>query len=184
MAGIFAARASLGGQTHNLPTSRTCQRRKVPRHRAVNDSTVENSTTTAARGRDRLELLTALIAAPGNDPLYRPDLIEIPRIIRSIAGDPRGGERVRFKDSGMCQARRMPCARSAEGRTRRAEPIAHAAPLTKMPGSDQVMPNLSGARPGTWRRRRPRRDSGNLRAGFPRRYAASWPRPCAGTLTD
>jgi hypothetical protein len=28
--------------------------------------------------RDRLELLTALIAAPGFDPLYRPDLIKIP----------------------------------------------------------------------------------------------------------
>jgi integrase len=29
-------------------------------------------------GRDRLELLTALIAAPGFDPLYRPDVIRIP----------------------------------------------------------------------------------------------------------
>ena len=29
-------------------------------------------------GRDRLELLSALIAAPGFDPLYRPDLIEMP----------------------------------------------------------------------------------------------------------
>ena len=27
-------------------------------------------------------------------------------------------------------------------------------------------------------------NGGNSRTGFPRRHAASWPRPCAGTLTD
>ena len=30
-------------------------------------------------GRDRLEILTALIAGPSFDPIFRPDVIEIPR---------------------------------------------------------------------------------------------------------
>ena len=30
-------------------------------------------------GRDRLEILTTLIAGPSFDPIFRPDVIEIPR---------------------------------------------------------------------------------------------------------
>ena len=41
-----------------------------------------------------------------------------------------------------------------------------------------VRPGTSAA-PPTWPR-----TAANSRTGFPRRHAASWPRPCAGTLTD
>ena len=41
-----------------------------------------------------------------------------------------------------------------------------------------VRPGTSTA-PPTWPR-----TAANSRTGFPRRHAASWPRPCAGTLTD
>ena len=37
----------------------------------------------------------------------------------------------------------------------------------------------TSAAPPTWPR-----TAANSRTGFPRRHAASWPRPCAGTLTD
>ena len=41
-----------------------------------------------------------------------------------------------------------------------------------------VRPGTSAA-PPTWPRA-----AANSRTGFPRRHATSWPRPCAGTLTD
>ena len=41
-----------------------------------------------------------------------------------------------------------------------------------------VRPGTSAA-PPTWPR-----TAANSRTGFPRRHATSWPRPCAGTLTD
>ena len=62
------------------------------------------------------------------------------------------------------------------------------APLQSRPATRQgsctrrrccaVRPGTSAA-PPTWPR-----TAATSRTGFPRRHAASWPRPCAGTLTD
>ena len=40
----------------------------------------------AREGRDRLEILTALISAPSFDPLFRGDIIKIPPGISSTGG--------------------------------------------------------------------------------------------------
>ena len=41
-------------------------------------------------GRDRLEILTALIAGPSFDPIFRPDVIEIPRAAPDLSLGVRG----------------------------------------------------------------------------------------------
>jgi hypothetical protein len=42
-------------------------------------------------GRDRLEILTALINAPSFDPIFRPDVIVIPARSPGLQVDMRGG---------------------------------------------------------------------------------------------
>jgi hypothetical protein len=54
------------------------------------------------------------------------------------------------------------------------------------PGRDPVPAGVAAPRGQVHQRRPPTwpRTAATSRTGFPRRHAASWPRPCAGTLTD
>jgi integrase len=83
-------------------------------------------------GRDRLELLSALIAAPGSDPLYRPDLISIP------PDHPVYGWRCQVPGcecmalgTGLCTAHERRWRTTAKGKVKRADFIAGAAPIEK-----------------------------------------------------
>ena len=67
-------------------------------------------------GRDRLQLLSALIAAPGFDPVFRPDLIEVPRVTRSTGGGARSRVRARGTRAGAVHASRRALAGGLGGR--------------------------------------------------------------------
>ncbi len=82
-------------------------------------------------GRDRLEILTALINGPSFDPTYRPDIIKIPR------GHPvyrwecvvDGCERVRSGGNDMCSTHWEGWVETRRGGTTRARYLAAATPL-------------------------------------------------------
>jgi integrase len=85
--------------------------------------------------RDRLELLTALIAAPGFDPLYQPDLIEIPprHPVYGWGCEVPGCECL-SRGTGMCWAHDVQWRKARRAGTGWAEFIAHAEPRTKNHG--------------------------------------------------
>ena len=86
-------------------------------------------------GRDRLELLTALIAAPGFDPLYRPDLIEFPprHPVYGWGCEVTGCE-CTARGTGLCAAHDRQWREARKAGTGRAEFVARAAKRTKTAG--------------------------------------------------
>jgi integrase len=82
-------------------------------------------------GRDRLEILTALINGPSFDPIYQPDIIKIPRGHPVYQWDcvVDGCERVRSGNNDLCSAHQAEWGQSRRGGTTRAQYLAAAAPL-------------------------------------------------------
>ena len=103
-------------------------------------------------GRDRLEILTALISGPSFDPLFRPDVIKIPRRPpglpvglrgRATASGPRsgGGGPVRRAPGAVARA---PRARRGQGRV----PAARPRPWAGASGAEEQPCRICPDRPG------------------------------------
>ena len=104
-----------------------------------------NNNTSRAR-RDRLELLTALMEAPGFDPLYRSDLIAIPprHPVYGWGCDVDGCGRVRTSN-GFCHGHRPEWSEAQQAGSSRAAFIAVATPFQ---AGDGVAPARCLACPG------------------------------------
>ncbi|MFJ9368459.1 tyrosine-type recombinase/integrase [Nocardia sp. NPDC101769] len=99
--------------------------------------------------RDRLELLAALIAAPSFDPLYRDDIIEVPRDHPAFGWGCQVAdcERVKMQSTPTCANHHLEWkAAKAEGRSR-AEFLAAAQPLTALSGTDPGVCRICPERP-------------------------------------
>jgi integrase len=134
---------------------------------------LENEDASRAR-RDRLELLTALMMAPGFDPLYRSDLIAIPpqhpvygwECVVEACG------RVKKDNDGLCQEHRLEWREAREAGSSRAAFLTAASPwpaAAMPPARCMICPDrpsrlrcvpLCGTHHGRWRH-----------AGYPRNEA-------------
>ena len=101
-------------------------------------------------GRDRLELLSALIAGPGFDPLYRPDLIGIPpgHPVYRWGCEVTGCECVAH-GLGLCQTHTAQWREARKAGTRRAEFTAHASPIEKSSGPGTASCRICPGRPAS-----------------------------------
>ena len=99
---------------------------------------LENEDASRAR-RDRLELLTALMEAPGFDPLYRSDLIAIPPQHPVYGWECVVGDcgRVKMDNDGLCDAHRTEWRQARQAGGTRAAFLASATPRQ---ASDGVPP--------------------------------------------
>jgi hypothetical protein len=104
-------------------------------------------------GRDRLELLSALIAAPRFDPLYRADQVRIPpgHPVYRWGCDVAGCERM-AREVGLCNPHCEQWAEARKAGIRRAEFVAGAAPIRKLgglgTGSCRICPERPAPRQG------------------------------------
>ncbi len=134
---------------------------------------LENEDASRAR-RDRLELLTALMMAPGFDPLYRSDLIAIPpqHPVYGWECVVEGCGRVKKDNDGLCQEHRLEWREAREAGSSRAAFLTAASswPAAGMPPARcMICPDrparlrcvpLCGTHHGRWRY-----------AGYPRNEA-------------
>lgn len=134
---------------------------------------LENEDASRAR-RDRLELLTALMMAPGFDPLYRSDLIAIPPQHRVYGWEcvAEGCGRVKKDNDGLCQEHRLEWRQAREAGSSRAAFLTAASPWPAAgmpPARCMICPDrpsrlrrvpLCGTHHGRWRH-----------AGYPRNQA-------------
>jgi integrase len=143
-------------------------------------------------GRDRLEMLAALIAAPGFDPLYRQDLIRIPpdHPVYGWGCQVPGCECVAL-GPGLCTAHEREWKALGRDKVKRADFIAGATPIEKTSsglgtGSCRICPERPASDKGVrlcirhrsrWRTHRMER----LGAGLEQRAAAQEPIPGYGT---
>ena len=100
-------------------------------------------------GRDRLEILTALIGGPSFDPVYRSDVIEIPRghaIYRweCVVG---GCERTRTGGSDLCSDHQRQWVRDSEHGVGRAAFVAAAQGLERHVGAEETVCRICPDRP-------------------------------------
>jgi integrase len=100
-------------------------------------------------GRDRLEILTALIGGPSFDPVYRPDVIKIPR------GHPvyrwecvvAGCERTRTGGSDLCTAHQQQWACDSERGVGKAAFVTAAQGLDRWVGVEELVCRICPGRP-------------------------------------
>jgi integrase len=86
-------------------------------------------------GRDRLELLAALISAPGFDPLYRSDVIRLPPDHQAYQwGCEVPGCDCVARERGLCRTHELELGEARKAKISRADFIAHATPLGKHRG--------------------------------------------------
>ena len=100
-------------------------------------------------GRDRLELLTALIGSPSFDPTYRPDVIQIPGhhpayYWRCVVA---GCVRARNGGGELCHIHGQQWAKAREGGTGKAEFIATATPLEPAEWMEETACRICPQRP-------------------------------------
>jgi len=130
-------------------------------------------------GRDRLELLSALIAAPGFDPVFRPDLIEVPpgHPVYGWGCEVAGCERVAH-GPGLCTRHDGLWRAASKTGASRAEFLAAAVPSRRTGGAGaracRVCPERPAAYGGAQLCERHRMGWRKHRAGMPAASFGEW----------
>lgn len=101
--------------------------------------------------RDRLELLTALISAPGFDPLYRAEIVMIPpqHPVYAWACVVAGCERVRRTGANLCHGHSREWRSAQRAGSSRAEFLRTATPMLALAGVDLGACRICPDRPAT-----------------------------------
>jgi integrase len=102
-------------------------------------------------GRDRLEILAALIGGPSFDPVYRPDIIKVPRAHPVYRWECviSGCERSRTGGADLCTTHQQEWARSSERGTGKAAFVTAALGMGQRAGTEELFCQVCRERPAS-----------------------------------